>query len=78
MERPCDNCTTTKNPNECKNRECKRYREWFLWWWNTHVHQDLTLSDIVGVKHNISLGDVGYAWRYEHPDLIREGIIWQP
>lgn len=32
-EKPCLTCTKVKDPENCENKSCKEWREWFLKKW---------------------------------------------
>ncbi len=33
-ESPCASCTTNRDPSECENKSCKRWRAWFAESWD--------------------------------------------
>ena len=48
---------------------CKEWRVWFQKHWDEFIHQDLkSETEKKGREF----------FRYEHPDLQREGIVWMP
>lgn len=30
---PCLTCTRVKDPRDCENKTCERWRRWFISWW---------------------------------------------
>lgn len=61
----CEGCK-----KECrKSIGCDAYREWFAKNWN----QNIRVAKPVEVKPEPEGPKV---WRYEHPDLVREGIVF--
>ena len=47
---------------------CGEYRTWFVTNWNQNIH-------VPPVKPVVEEGRK--VFRYEHPDLVRDGIVWQ-
>ena len=37
-EKPCLNCTKVKEPENCENKKCQEWREWFIKWWEKMRH----------------------------------------
>lgn len=58
----CRNCTI-----ECGGVGCAEWKEWFKNNWNRNIH-------VSPVKPVVVEGPM--VFRYEHPDLVREGIVW--
>lgn len=56
----------------CSNQTvgCKEYRAWFAKNWNQNI--SIALNKPVTVAQEGPM-----VWRYEHPDLVREWIVWQ-
>ena len=44
---------------------CKKWRNYFIKNWNEHIHRKQPVQKRTQV------------FRYEHPDLVREGIVWR-
>ena len=49
----------------CPAGGCADWQKWYQENWNTKIHKNVRTHTTV-------------EFRYEHPDMIREGIIWQP
>lgn len=49
---------------KCSGNGCAEYKKWFCEQWDTKFHRDIPKPVVVD-------------FRYEHPDLVREGIVWQ-
>ena len=62
---PCDKCKDP-GPEKCHTTNCAAWRTWFIYSWNRARYRIMKLK----------FRDTKTVWRYEHPDLIREGIIW--
>ena len=62
---PCESCKL-----ECTIQAsgCAEWREWFVKNWDKNIHRKV----VIPKKRSRE------AFRYEHPDLVREGIIWNP
>ena len=60
----CENCTEGKCTNISDG--CKPWREWFTENWNNNIHR----------KKPVAESNVPMVFCYEHPDLVREGIVW--
>lgn len=56
----CDGCT-----RECPTKGCEEWARYYQKNWNSRIHRLIRREPPTQVT-----------FRYEHPDLIREGIIW--
>lgn len=64
IKSPCDTCS-----GGCQNwRGCARWQKWFINYWNTYIHRDMSEPEESETKK---------VWHYEHPDYVREGIKWE-
>lgn len=63
----CEGCK-----EKCRNTAigCDRYREWFIKNWNENI-------SIAKPAEKIPEPEKPMVWRYEHPDLVREGIVFE-
>lgn len=59
----CENCDKTMLV--CNNIGCARYREEFVKNWNDNICAEPK-----------KVRETKEYFRYEHPDLVREGIVW--
>lgn len=55
----------------CNTIGCYRYREYFVKNWNENIHRELKRPE---TKKQTD----PRCFRYEHPDLEREGIVFEP
>ena len=60
----CESCTEKACPNN--GIGCRPWREWFTENWNNNIHR----------KKPVAESNVPMVFCYEHPDLVREGIVW--
>ena len=63
----CEGCT--EDMTICGTIGCLRYREYFVTNWNENIR--IKPKEVPVPK------SVKEFFRYEHPDLQREGIVWQ-
>lgn len=59
----CKACTT-----ECKGTGCKEWQDWFQKNWDEKIH----VPKVIPPEPEKPM-----VWRYEHPDLVREGIVFE-
>lgn len=57
----CDFCKGCTKA--CNGNGCAEYKKWFVKRWNAMIHSKAPKPVVID-------------FRYEHPDLIREGILW--
>jgi hypothetical protein len=62
----CRECTT-----ECGGTGCAEWQEYFKENWNRNIH----VKPAKQVQTVVEEGPM--VFRYEHPDLVREGIVWR-
>lgn len=55
----------------CLIHGCKRWKEWFVKNWNEKIHVPKPEPPAPKEPENTLF------WRYEHPDLVREGIVFE-
>lgn len=60
---PCDGC---ENPVVCcESHGCGKWGNWFLRNWDENIHREI-----------VRPAEKRGKFQYEHPDLVREGIVW--
>lgn len=62
----CDFCKNCREACAAQNASCIKWREYFVKNWNEKICRR-------GMK---VVREAESVWRYEHPDLVREGIIF--
>lgn len=70
---PCRGCTLTKDPAACENKQCSRWRQWFVKRWDAiHTYPRKKMEQPLPV--GISVG----GRRYLHPDHMRQYMANDP
>ena len=63
----CENCEN--NSSGCNIKGCLSWREWFIKNWNDNI--------CIKPKCAPEEEKKNLYFQYEHPDLVREGIVWR-
>ena len=71
---PCQYCTRVKDPQNCENKNCKPWREWFFTQWEQTRKRYRKGMDTIGVKRGVPLGGE----RYEAPHRVTEYLNTNP
>ena len=71
---PCQYCTRVRDPQNCENKNCKPWREWFFLQWEQTRKLYRKGMDITGGKCGIPLGGE----RYESPHRVTEYLETDP
>lgn len=67
----CESCN--QGYPVCKTIGCVQYREWFVKNWNAHIYG----KPVIPMQEQKQESkDTVKVFRYEHPDLVREGIVF--
>lgn len=72
---PCLTCTRVPNPRACENKECRRWRQWFLDRWALiHAYPRHYMDQIEHRPSGVVIGGSTYA----HPDRVRQYLSKDP
>lgn len=72
---PCQVCYQVKNPAACENKDCKRWRSWFVTQWDSSRQRLLHAADVQPRRvQGIPLG----GRYYYHPEHLMEYLDKDP
>lgn len=71
---PCLHCTRVRDPQNCENKNCRVWREWFLTQWEQTRKLYRKGMDTAGRKNGVPLG----GRRYCSPHRITEYLQTDP